>query len=182
MRTDMSNTLSVDTDYKSYTEVYTDYYPLIFSSIYSKINNYDAAEDICQEVFLRLFNKFDQVKEARKWLYGAMRLVMFEHFRKKGMADEDIESNLNDASLSYVNGFKESRIVIEEALDSLQNYEDEKEKTLFELISIYNYTYKKAGEMLGYSFDQVRYRYKKISESLLGYLKDRGIENLEALI
>ena len=178
----MTGTLSVKADYREYTEIYMDYYPLIFNTVYSKINNYDDAEDICQEIFIRFYNKFKDVENARKWLYGTMKNVIFEFFRKKGKSEDDIDSVLEDAGLSFINGFKDIRVIIQEALNNVNIFNNEKEKIAFELISIYNYSYTKTAKTLGLSLHKVRYKYKKSVETLLSHLKSKGIDNLEDLL
>lgn len=129
-----------------------------------------------------MFQKFDEIENIRKWLYGVMRMTMLNYYRKKGRHNEDIDTIINDASMSFVNGFKDARIIIDDAMNTLSNFNSEKDRALFEMIAVYNYSYRKAAELFGYTLPQVRYRYEKISESLLDYLKKRGIDGLEELL
>jgi RNA polymerase sigma factor (sigma-70 family) len=171
----------LDRKTRGFTEAYNDYYPLVFSTVYSKTGHPDDSKDIAQEVFMRLFENFTEVENIRKWLYGTLRNVIFEHFRKK-KNDSDIDSILNDASMAYVNGFRESRMIIQQTLDDMNNFNDEKEKTLFDLISIHNFTYQETGAHLGMSERQVRYKYGVISNRIIQHLEKKGIKSLEELL
>jgi RNA polymerase sigma factor (sigma-70 family) len=165
-----------------FTEVYSDYYPLVYSIVYSKVGNVDDAKDICQEVFIRLYNKFEDIKNPRKWLLVTLRYVVLEYYRKKDYKEMDIENILNDTLLTFVNGFRDTRILIEDAIEDMKNFKDEKEKILFDLIAIYKYTYKETGKYLGLTERQVRYKYSLIVKRLVQYFNRKGIKNLEDLL
>ena len=100
-----------------FSEHYNSLYSVAFSSVYSKIGNYHDAEDICQEVFLRFYRKLDEIESPRKWIFGALRLVVFDYYKRKGKNDIDIETMFEDVSMSFVNGFRDTRMVIQQALD-----------------------------------------------------------------
>jgi len=72
--------------------------------------------------------------------------------------------------------------VITEAIENSGNYQSEKEKALFELIAVHNFTYEAAGKQLGLNKRQVRYRYNRILERITAYLKTKGINSLEELL
>ena len=92
-------------DLDNFTEDYMNYYPLVFSTIYSKVNNKDEAEDICQEVFIAFHNKYNEIENKRKWLYGSIRIQVLRYYNRKHNKNEDIDDNLNDVGLTFVNGF-----------------------------------------------------------------------------
>ena len=165
-----------------FTEAYSNYYALVFSSIYSRVGSTDEAKDICQEVFIKFYEKFHEIENSRKWLLGALRLSVFEFYRKKGKKDSIINAMFKDMSLTFVNGFRDSRLIIEEAFEDMDTFQDEREKILFDLIAIYDYTYREAGRELGYSVRQARYRYGLIVERLVRYFRKRGIYRLEDLL
>ena len=88
-----------------FAEAFNNFYPLVFSTVYTKVGNYDESEDICQEIFMRFFRKFDEIIDFRKWLYGTLRNVLLEYYRKKSKERIDEYTLVEDVSLSYVNGF-----------------------------------------------------------------------------
>jgi len=165
-----------------FTEAYSNYYALVFSSIYSRVGNPEEASDICQEVFIKFYEKLNEIENSRKWLLGALRLSVFEYYRRKGKKDSFIDAMFQDIGLSFVNGFRETRLIIEEAFEDVDTFRDEKEKVLFDLIAIHDYTYREAGRELGYSERQARYRYGLIVDRLTHCLRKQGIHRLEDLL
>ena len=171
----------IDKKNEDFTKSYSNYYPLVYSLIYNKINNPDTAEDLCQEVFIRLYNKLDEVIDHRKWLYGAIRLIVLEHFRK--VKDHvDIDEIFDDKNLAFVNGFRDTRILIQDAFDDPDNFNSPEEKILFELIAVNDYSYKEAGEQLGMTERQSRYRYNLIVERLEKYFIKKGFNSIEDVL
>ena len=69
---------------EEFTKAFDTFYSPLFGSVYSKTGDFDDAEDICQEVFMRLFNQFAGVSNVRAWIYGTMRIVLMEFYRKRG--------------------------------------------------------------------------------------------------
>lgn len=173
---------TLDKKSREFTEVYSDYYPIVYCTVYSKIRNPDDTHDICQEVFIRFYEKFNEVQTPRKWLLGTLRYVILEHLRKKGGTDTDIESVYNDVSLTFVNGFRDSRIIIEEALEDMDIFGNEKNKLLFDMIALYNFTYRETARQLGITERQVRYQYSIVMRRLIEHFKTKGIADLEDIL
>ncbi|MCP4132365.1 MAG: sigma-70 family RNA polymerase sigma factor [bacterium] len=165
-----------------YTEIYNTMLPLVFRTVQTKVADLDEAGDICQEVFFRFYEKFEEVENHRKWLLGTTRYVVLEYYNRKTNKNVDINDFMQDINLTFVNGFKDTRIMIEEALEDMENFKNEEERTLFELIAVNNLTYKKAGKYLGISEGKVRYRYEVIQQKLLKYFNKKGINSLEDLL
>jgi RNA polymerase sigma factor (sigma-70 family) len=165
-----------------FTEAYNRYYASIFSVIYSRTRNADDTSDLCQEVFTRFFEKFETVENHRKWLFGTMRNVLLEYYRRKYGKDVDVDEVFNDISVTFVNGFRDTRLLIEEVLACGENYEDETDMILFDLIALYGFTYHEAGTQLGISQRQARYRYGIIVKRIVDLFRKKGIHSLEELL
>src|SRR5512145_2910442 len=110
-----------DSKTKAYVERYTEFYPLISNVVFAKLRDRDTTHDICQEIFIRYYVKFDEVENHRRWLLNAVRYVLLEHYRKTNGSQVDIDSVSDDVSMSFVNGFRDTRLMIEEALDDIEN-------------------------------------------------------------
>ncbi len=172
-----------DTRKAKFIEVYSDYYPVIFGSVCTRINSIDDAEDITQEIFVRFFRKMDEVENPRKWLFGTMKLVLFEFYRSRKEDATDIDLLMNDVSLSFVNGMRDLRMLLDEVFEDAEVFNnDEKNRIIFDLVAVQKYTLEEAAKELGMSRDQVKYRYSLINRSILQTLKKRGVSNLEELI
>jgi RNA polymerase sigma factor (sigma-70 family) len=167
---------------REFAEAYNDLYPVLFGAIYSRVNSMDDAEDICQELFIKLYNKLSEVENKRKWLFGAMKYELMNYYKKKRPGDMDINEHFDDVGLGYVNGFRDTRIMINDAIEDMDNFDNETDRALFDLVAVKNFTYEEAGAHLGLSKRQVRYRYGLIIDRLMDYFKKRGIQNIEELL
>jgi RNA polymerase sigma factor (sigma-70 family) len=168
-----------------FRRAYAEYYPLVFSAAYVKTGNREDAEDICHDVFIRFFNHFDEIEKHRGWL---MKAVSFEisnyRSRKANRVSEcaDIDDFSNDSHLSYVNGFRDSRIIIQEVIADEANFESEREMLLFELIAVYDFSYREAGKYLTMTRWQAEYMYRKISDRIMNQLRKRGVKGIGDLL
>jgi len=167
---------------RDYAAAFSRYYPLVYSAVYSKLNNSDETEDVCQEVFLKFFRKYGEIQNHRSWLYGTLRLVLGEHYRKKRGDLSSSDSEIEGVAVSYVNGFRDTRILLQEAMDRLETGEDGSDRVIFDMVAVNNFTYGEAAKHLGMGEQQVRYRYEKSVKRLLGYLREKGIQSLEDLL
>ncbi|HNX58523.1 MAG TPA: sigma-70 family RNA polymerase sigma factor [Spirochaetota bacterium] len=165
-----------------FKDVYDNLYSLIFSSLYSKINSFDEAEDLTQELFVRLYNKFNEVNDPKAWLYGAMRIILLDYFKDKGRKEVDIEGILVDERMSVANEFREARIVIEEILSDSTAWISDTDRTIFELVAIHEYSFAEVSRHIGLSYRQVRYAFQTTARRLIDLLQMRGISKLEDLL
>lgn len=163
-----------------FTEFYADHYQIVYGVIYSKISNADDTDDLTQEVFMHFYSKMYEIENKRSWLFGTINNVLMNYYRKKKKfsSDEDIEHYLSDVSLTFVNGFRDTRIIIDEAVGSLPD----SDRVLFDLIAVQNLTYDLAARHMGLTKRQVEYRYSLIVKAIRGYLNNKGISNIEDLL
>ncbi len=172
----------VDKSTLRFTEVYEEYYPVVFGAAYARTLDADEAHDICQEVFTRYYEKSAEVITPRTWLMGTLRLVVMEHFRMRQRTAGGMDEMVEDATESRRISFRDTRMLLEEAIEKIDCLGDGKDRTLFDLIAINNYTYKEAGIHLGMRERQARYRYGLVVSRLIRFLEERGIKDLEELL
>lgn len=163
-----------------FIEVYERYYALIYSTAYAKLGDADDAMDAAQEVFIRFHGKLREVMEPRTWLYGTLRNVVFDMMKKK--KPDLTVGEMDDMGVTYINGFRDTRLMIQEALESDTNFIDENDRALFELVASYDFTYREAGEQLGMTERQAKYRFGLAVRRLADYFSERGIAKLEDLL
>jgi len=171
-----------DNNTRLFTEVYNEHYAAVFGAAYARLHDVDAAKDICQEVFIRFYSKMGETDHYRQWLFSALRYVVLEYLRKHRPNEENIADLDDSITHSFVNGFRDSRIIIEDALNDITLFGDEKSKTLYDLVAVYHYTYKEAGEQIGLSERQAKYKYQQTVQKLVNHLKSKGIRGLEDLL
>jgi DNA-directed RNA polymerase specialized sigma24 family protein len=165
-----------------FVENYDSYYSIVFNSIYSKVNNFHDAEDICQEVFIRFYDRMEEVENPRKWLFGCLRLVVFDYYKMKQKKDIDVDELFEDIGMGYVNGFRDSRMMIKQVIDDICSESGDRDASLFELVAVYNYSFVQASRHLNLNYKQARYRYNVFAERVLGRLKEKGINNIEDML
>lgn len=164
-----------------FTNSYSNYYSIIFGVLYSKVGNRDTAQDLAQEVFIRYYENFEKVTSTKAWLLAVVKNVLYKYYSSEKKMPEEVaqEESEWDVSISFVNGFRESRIIID---DAIRQIEDKTDKILFDLISVQYYTFGEAASMTGLSHRQVKYRYGLILRKVISHLNLRGIKQLEDLL
>jgi RNA polymerase sigma-70 factor (ECF subfamily) len=75
-------------------EVYTTFRKSLFNYIYGKINNREDAEDILQNVFLKMHTHIETLSDKEKiqnWLYRITRNAVIDYYRSKGSKKRKLE-------------------------------------------------------------------------------------------
>src|SRR4030042_1531939 len=114
-------------------------------------------------------------REFRKSYNDYYPMILNALYSRVGNMEDDIH-------FAFENGFRDMRIIIHEAIENDQNYNNEKERISFELIAINNYTYDQAAKHLGLTKRQVVYKYQQVSRRILDRLRERGITRIEDLL
>ena len=163
-----------------YTEHFNDYYQTVFNAVYVKIGNIEDTEDICQDVFIALYNNIESVESVRKWLYGTLKNRVLKFYRDRKDKTVDINTIFDDISLSFVNGFRDTRLLLEGVIaEELTTEEDVK---IFELVALHNYSYANAAGLLGLTKRKLEYRYIQIARRIQKNLEKQGIQSMEELL
>ena len=163
-----------------FAEVYEKYYPLVFNILYSKLSKQDLADDMCQEVFITYYTKLEQVENPRKWLLGTLKYSLLNYFKQKHKNHVDIEDVFNDINLQFVNGMRDTRLIIEEAIAEVAMTDEE--RLIFEYLSYYNYTQENTAKIMGLTRKKTIYKYSKVLRRIMDYLAQKGIKNIEDLL
>jgi RNA polymerase sigma factor (sigma-70 family) len=164
---------------EEFSLAYMEYYPVVYSSVLSRIRSREDADDICQEIFIIFYDKFETIDNQRNWLYGTMKNVLYNHYRKKNMNVASVDE-FDDVGLTFTNGFRDTRILISQAMEKVVCTEDE--RTILEMVATYNYTYTHVAEALGMSRRQVEYRYGQVVKRIQEYFYQKGIKDMVQLL
>jgi len=158
------------------------YYPVVYNAIYAKIGDHDDTADICQDVFSALFEKFADVENPRKWLFGALRLAVYEYYRRKTKVDIPLDEAHDDIALTFVNGMRDTRIIIADIIENGDLFDTNLDAVIFDLVALGELSYRDAARELGVTKRIVEYRYRRIAEKVIANLRDRGIRYLEDIL
>ncbi|MEM8510457.1 MAG: RNA polymerase sigma factor SigZ [Bacteroidota bacterium] len=131
--------------------------------INSKVNDSELTKDIVQDVFLKVFTKFDMLKNKQKlipWIYQITRNEIISHFRKlhyNAIADEVETEDFTESSLT-----SELAKCLGPFLDSLP----EKYKQAVVLADIENIPQKEIAKQLNISYSGAKSRVQRGREML----------------
>ncbi len=82
------------------TRLYTEYRDRVLGYIRARVNNRDDAEDLCQDVFEKVFraaDRYDSEKAAPgTWIYAITRNAVIDYFRRNRPAEELPEDLASD--------------------------------------------------------------------------------------
>jgi RNA polymerase sigma factor (sigma-70 family) len=166
-----------------YSEVYSDHYAYVLRTIHSKIKNIDDAEDICHEVFVTLYNKFYEIKNYRGWLNQAINYAILNYINIKKNEDySSIAKKTSDGSLTTKEEDRDLKLIIEEVIQNKDNYHDENENLIFDLVALKNFSYSQAAKELGKTKRQIEYTYRKICRRIVEKLRKKGISAISDIL
>ncbi|MFC5649359.1 sigma-70 family RNA polymerase sigma factor [Paenibacillus solisilvae] len=76
--------------------VFREHYPAVLRKIVGLIGDREAAEDLTQEVFLRLYrNPPEDLDRVGAWLHRVMTRIVYDHYRSSGRNHELIDRQKN---------------------------------------------------------------------------------------
>ncbi len=110
-------------------EIYDQYIRKIYRFVILKVESQEVAEDLCSEVFMRVFEEFqkDSIENIQAFLYQVARYAIADHYRERANVrivpiEEVVDSIEEETSL-----FEEAIVSaeIEEVRKALDNLRDE---------------------------------------------------------
>jgi RNA polymerase sigma factor (sigma-70 family) len=168
-----------------FSNAYQNYYNLVYKQLYSRLKNHELTEEMVHEIFI-IFNKKQKNIEEHKikqWLFAAIRNSLNNYYRKAESSKqfENIENYYDSNYLSFVNGFRDARIILEEIYQSIE-YKSEIEENVYQLIAYQNYSFSETAAILNLSLYKTKKIYNSIIVQLLKKLNKKGIKKFEDLL
>jgi len=161
-------------DQHSFEWLYHQHKARLYGNILRLVKSEDIAEEILQDVFLRIWEKrhlIDPDKSIGSYLFRIARNLVIDFYRKAAV-DKELQSNLIAAAselYSHVEDviyFKESNEIIQKAIESLPP----QRRQIFILCKLEGKTYQEVSEILGISAstvnDHIVKATKKVKEHL----------------
>lgn len=154
-------------EYKA--EIYTQYHHKVLSYLNGKVNDSYLAEDICADVFLKVYEKLDSFDETKSsistWIFTITRNTLTDYFRTRRVFSE-IPEDLDEGSDI------EEEYCQNEMLDSLADALEglpERERDLIILHYYSGKTLKEVAECLNISYAYVKILHNKALASMKNY-------------
>lgn len=163
-----------------FSQLFAEYYQMVYNAVYPKVGSVNDTEDICQEVFIALYNHLDEIENVRAWLYGTLKNVVLQYYRRKYSRDDKTCDLFEDITLSFVNGFRDTRILVASVLEDVLG--NDEERNIMELVAFHGYSYSETAKLLGVTKRKVDYVYNSIARKILFHLKERGVSRIEDIL
>jgi RNA polymerase sigma factor (sigma-70 family) len=124
-------------DHDAFTILFGRYWKSMFRSARSRLNDSEIAQDLVQEIFIRIWQRRSTLQitgPLENYLMGSVRLSVINHFKSSKASDNQLES-----ALQRIN-------ILEDSIESLTDYL-ELEKTLEQAVELMPEMLKRVYEM-----------------------------------
>ncbi|MDR2109870.1 MAG: RNA polymerase sigma factor [Spirochaetaceae bacterium] len=161
-----------------FRRLYDRVFPILFRVAYHIANSEEAAEDLCQEAFFRLFERnmaFPNIEEAKYWLIRVVKNGALNYAKRKDRERKAYQRAFHEASRSEETGEsvlirEETRLEVQDALKKLPD-----NLRLVLILKEYGeLNYKEIGRTLGISEGNVKVRVFRARERLAGLIAKEG--------
>jgi RNA polymerase sigma-70 factor (ECF subfamily) len=150
--------------------LYDKYSSLLFGIIARIVKSDETAEDLLQEVFVKIWKNIDSYDPAKAklvtWMGNIARNLAIDKIRSKdyknSKQNHDIEDYVNIIEESPSSGFNPEHIGVKEMIDKLAP----EHKVLIELVYFQGYTQAETSEKLGIPLGTVKTRIRSAINNL----------------
>lgn len=146
----------------------------IYSFIYKNIGDTVAAEDITQEVFVKVWKnirRFDLQKEFKPWIFQIAKNASIDHLRKrKTIAFSKFENKNGQNVLTET--LADTKTDLIESISNKNEFKSiiekipEKDKQILELRHTQGMSFKEISDSLNKSINTIKSRYRRILASI----------------
>lgn len=161
---DMSSLM--EGDEKAFQSLFIDYYPLLVSFSIKYVEDQEAAEDIVQDVFVKVWEGRGNLREIDNlsaYLYQMVRFKSFNYLRAEKVRQQVTKSFTEELEISEINGYIENETfrIVMHALEDLPAGS----RNVFSR-AIQGYSAKEIAEELGIAVETVK-KQKQIARRML---------------
>lgn len=163
-----------------FRRVYEHVYPIIFRIVYRITGREDVAEDLCQEAFIKYYERietFPDVDQAKYWLIRVAKNLALNSAKRSGRERRAYERVFHEPQRVLLSGEdevirRESEEAVQEALQKLP----EKMRTVLVLKEYGQLNYKEIGTILAITEGNVKVRVFRARERLLELMNGGQID------
>jgi len=165
-------------DSQAMEAIYEHFNRPIFNLVYRHINNREIAEDLLQDIFLKIFINLQNLKKEEtfvSWLYRIAINSCYSHLRgsksqiKRAIPLNEIEEKIGERT--SLSGDKILRKSLDDAIQSLPG----KLKTIFLLHDVQGFKHKEVAQMLGCSVGTSKSQLFKARKRIRDRLKNEQV-------
>ncbi len=152
-------------------ELYEKYKEKVHGYIQNKVNNYHLAEDLCSDVFVKIYEKIDTFDESKAsvstWIFTIARNTLIDYYRTRKIQSEIPETLAQESSV-------EDDICNNEMLDTLAGALeklDERQRDIVVLRYYSGLTLKNIAEKMDISYSYVKLLHNNAMSELKNFLE-----------
>jgi len=155
-------------------------FPYVYSLAYRFTRQRETAEDMTQEVFLKVYNAADRLatdRSAKPWITAITVNACRDHARRRAARPEDSVDALVLDAVHSAPGTPEQDLMraerdrqLDKALDQL----DFESRLVVLLHNFSDYSHESIAQLMGTSHDAVRKRYSRALRRLAGIIGEAG--------
>ena len=127
-------------------------------------NNYELAEDLCQETFIKILKNLKSLKTKEgffPWAFQISKNIYIDSKRKKSSR----ETNITEEELQRIPSEQKNRDLIIDFNKALSKL-DISERLLVIMVGIEGYSYLEAANVIGVTEDSLRLRLHRVKKEL----------------
>lgn len=159
-------------DIKSGEEIFNYFSPLIYRFVMARLLNRQLAEDLTQDVFLKVVSKITQFDGEKgnfsAWIWQIARNSLIDYFRdKKEIVFADMPEGMENMFKTEDQAVK--NMMVREVIAEIKNFSDE-EQEIFTLYYLSDLAYKDMSKITGKSEGSLRVAIHRLNKKLRGIL------------
>ena len=161
-----------DTD-KKFTDIVNKYREPVYWFIRRRVISHDDADDVTQEVFIRIYKSLDTLKDAsaeKAWIYRMATNECNRFLTQKYQSTElteDITNSLMEGE--YIDYDEEMQIKFQKALNTLS----ERQRNVFELRYYEEMTYEQISEIINSDLSTLKATYYVAKQKITDYILNK---------
>ena len=161
-----------DTD-KKFTDIVNKYREPVYWFIRRRVISHDDADDVTQEVFIRIYKSLDTLKDAsaeQAWIYRIATNECNRFLTRKYQSTElteDITNSLMEGE--YIDYDEEMQIKFQKALNTLS----ERQRNVFELRYYEEMTYEQISEIINSDVSTLKATYYVAKQKITDYILNK---------
>ena len=168
-----------DEGYSGFRQLYDSAFPILYRVAYRVTNSAEAAEDLCQDSFFKLYEKnmvFRNPEEAKYWLIRVVKNAALNYAQRKERERKVYQRAFREDSRQEDTG--EGLLVKKETIEEVQKLLNKLPVKLRMVLILKEYAelnYKEIGRILGISEGNVKVRVFRARERLAAFIQGGGL-------
>ncbi len=161
---------------EKFEQTYETVFPILIRVVYRITGDMDISEELCQEAFVRYYERMEiipDMEQAKYWLIRVVKNLAFNHEKRKGRERKAYDKVLKEPAPIQETG--EITVMKEESQASVLKALEQLPYNLRIVLVLKEYegmNYKEIGSVLGISEGNVKVRVFRARERLASYLQE----------